>query len=125
MARAIKTIEIQSQPAVALFDTGALLTYVAERFLSAAPRKTVVEPFRAALGGQNFEVRELCLIGGRIEGQGFDTDGVPVQKLGHADGQQLDGIIGTRTMEQWEIRLDPRSGILDLSGLKRREFIEY
>jgi hypothetical protein len=35
------------------------------------------------------------------------------------------GRIGARTMEQWEIRPDPKSGILDLEGLKRREFTEY
>jgi hypothetical protein len=34
-------------------------------------------------------------------------------------------LIGARTMEQWEIRLDPRSGALDLEGLRRREFTEF
>jgi len=28
-------------------------------------------------------------------------------------------------MEQWEIRLDPRTGTLDLEGLRRREFTEF
>jgi len=28
-------------------------------------------------------------------------------------------------MEGWEIRLDPRTGELDLSGLRKREFTEY
>jgi hypothetical protein len=28
-------------------------------------------------------------------------------------------------MEQWEIRLDPRTGELDLEGLRRREFTEF
>jgi len=28
-------------------------------------------------------------------------------------------------MEQWEIRLDPQNGTLDLEGLRRREFVEY
>jgi len=42
-----------------------------------------------------------------------------------ADGQELDVIIGARTMEQWEIRIDPKTGSLDLEGLGRREFTEF
>jgi hypothetical protein len=48
-----------------------------------------------------------------------------VDELGKADGHELDILIGARTMEQWEIRLDPRTGTLDLEGLKRREFTEF
>ena len=73
MARIIKTIEIEGQPAVALFD----------------------------------------------------TDAVPVAELGRAEGHELDALIGALTMERWEIRLDPRSGALDLEGLRRREFTEF
>ena len=38
---------------------------------------------------------------------------------------ELDAIIGALTMERWEIKLDPRSGSLDLEGLRRREFTEF
>jgi len=110
---------------VALFDTGAVLTYVREHLLTFVPRKPAVEPFRVALGGRSIEVRELCLVGGRIEGLAFDTDAVPVQELGRADGHELDVIIGALAMERWEIKLDPRTGTLDLEGLRRREFTEF
>ena len=125
MGRIIKTIEIEGRPAVALFDTSAVFTYIREHLLTTVPRKAVTEPFRVALGGRSIEVQELCLIGGRIEGLAFDTDAVPVAELGRADGHELDVLIGARTMEQWEIRLDPRSGKLDLEGLRRREFTEF
>lgn len=125
MARIIKTIEIEGQQALALFDTGAVLTYVREHLLTSALRKPAVEPFRVAMGGRNIEVRDLCLIGGRIEGLAFDTDAVPVQELDQADGHELDVIIGAITMERWEIGLDLKTGTLDLEGLRRREFIEF
>lgn len=125
MARIVKEIEIQGRPAMALFDTGAVFTYVRRGLIATAPRQPVVEPFRVALGGRTVEVRELCLIGGRIEGLGFNTDAVPVDELGRADGRELDALIGARTMEQWEIKLDPRTGMLDLEGLRRREFTEF
>jgi len=42
-----------------------------------------------------------------------------------ADGHELDALIGTLIMEQWEIKLDPRNGTLDLEGLRHREFTEF
>ena len=125
MARIIKTIEIEGKQATALFDTGALYTYVRSSLTKGAPRRTLKPPVRVALGGREFEIRELCFVEGKIEGLDFLTHAVPVEELGAADGHELDAIIGTLTMEQWEIKLDPRTGTLDLEGLRRREFTEY
>jgi len=125
MARIIKEIEIQGRPAVALFDTGALYSYVRATLAEDAPVIEVPAPPRVALGGRVIEIRELRFIRGRIEGLDFVAEVVPVDELGKADGRELDAIIGARTLEQWEIRLDPRTGTLDLEGLRRREFTEF
>lgn len=125
MSRIVKTIEIAGQPAVAMFDTGAVYTYVRSPLLQGAPTMVVSQPAHVILGGQDIHIRELCLIEGKIEGLDFFADAVPVQDLGHAEGQQLDALIGALTMERWEIRLDPRNGTLDLEGLRRREFTEF
>jgi len=125
MGRIIKQIEIEGQPATALFDTGANYTYVHADLVQNAPRRRFAYPVRVALGGQEIEIAEVCLIEGTIGGLSFFTDAVPVAELGEANGHQLDAIIGARTMEQWEIRLDPSTGELDLEGLRRREFKEW
>ncbi len=125
MARIFKTIEIEGQPANALFDRGAVNTYVRSPLVAGAPRQTMTTPAHVGLGGRSIEIRELCLIQGKIEGLDFLADAVPVTELGKADGYELDAIIGALTMERWEIKLDPRSGSLDLEGLRRREFTEY
>jgi hypothetical protein len=125
VGRIIKEIEIEGQPAVALFDSGAFYTYVRESLLAHNPRAAVVAPVRVALGGLTVHIREQCFMNGKIEGLDFFTDAVPVADLGKADGHTLDAIIGAGTMEQWEIRLDPKTGTLDLEGLRRREFTEY
>ncbi|MGQ9625663.1 MAG: hypothetical protein ACUVV0_02000 [Anaerolineae bacterium] len=125
MARIIKTIEIEGQPVVALFDTGALYSYVRATLVEGVPRMEVPAPLYVALGGKSVEIREVCFIRGKIEGLDFFTDAVPLEEIGHADGYDLDALIGARTMEQWEIRLDPRTGALDLEGLRRREFTEF
>ena len=80
---------------------------------------------RVTLGGKEVDIRELCFIEGKIEGLDFFADAVAVEEIGHADGRELDALIGARTMEQWEIRLDPRTGTLDWEGLRRREFTEF
>lgn len=125
MARVIKTIEIEGQPAVALFDTGALYSYVRSSFVREAPKRAMITPARVGLGGREIEIREYCIMQGKIEGLDFLTDAVPVEEIGHADGHELDVLLGAHMMEQWEIRLDPRTGTLDLEGLRRREFTEF
>ena len=85
----------------------------------------MVPPVKVGLGGKEVEIRVYCILEGRIEGLAFMTDAVVVDDLGRADGHDLDAIIGARTMEQWELRLDPRAGTLDLEGLRRREFTEF
>jgi len=125
MARIIKTIEIEGQPALALFDTGATYSYVRSPLVREAPRRAMIPPARVGLGGRTVEIREICLVQGKIDGLAFLADAVPVEEIGAADGRELDAIIGARTMEQWEIRLDPKTGELDLEGLRRREFTEF
>lgn len=125
MSRVIKTIEVEGRSAMALFDTGAVNTYVKENLLGKVPRKRMTRPFRVGLGGKVIEVQEICLIGGKIEGLEFDTDAVPLEEIGRVNGQELEVLIGALTMERWEIKIDPKSGTLDLEGLKRREFTEF
>jgi len=125
MARIIKDIEIEGQPAVTLFDTGASYTYVLASLVSHVPKRTVARPVRVTLGGLEIDIRELCLIEGKIEGLDFFAEAVPVAELGAADGHDLEAVIGARTLEQWEIKLDPKTGTLDLEGLRRREFTEW
>jgi hypothetical protein len=123
MARIIKAIEIQGQPANVLFDSGAVNTYVRSSLAASAPRQAMLTPVHVGLG--SIEIRELCIIQGKIEGLDFLADAVPVTELGRADGCELDAIIGALTMERWEIKLDPKAGGLDLEGLRRREFTEF
>jgi len=125
VARIIKTIEIEGQPAVALFDTGALYSYVRSSLVREVPRRAMIPPAHVALGGREIDILELCLVQGKIEGLDFLGDAVPVDNIGHVDGNDLDALIGALTMERWEIKLDPKTGTLDLEGLERREFTEF
>ncbi len=125
MSRIIKTIEIEGHPAEALFDTGATYSYVRSSLVASASRTTVPVPPRVVLDGKVITIRELCFVRGKIEGLDFMSDAVPLDDIGRADGHELDVLIGARTMQQWEIKLDCKTGALDLEGLRRREFTEF
>ena len=66
MSRIIKTIEIEGNSAVALFDTGALYTYMRSSLAQDAPRIKMPTPPRVAIGGRTLAIREICLIKGKI-----------------------------------------------------------
>jgi hypothetical protein len=127
MSRVIKIIEIEGQPAKALFDTCAFHSYLLRRYLEEMPDRfvPVAKPYEVALGGETFEVREHALINGKIEGLDFNTMVVPIESLGKANGHDLDAIIGASTMNPWGITLNPSDSALDLEGLRRRKFTEY
>lgn len=127
MSRVIKTIEIEGQPAKALFDTGAFHTYVLRSYVEGIPNRLVpvTRPYEVSLGGETFEVREQAVVNGKIEGLDFDAMVVPVDTLGKANGHELEVIIGAITMEAWETTVNPKDGSLGLEGLRRREFTEY
>lgn len=125
MARIVKTIEIEGKEVVALFDTGAVHTYIRRNLAEGVPRRSILKKFKVTLGAKAIEVDEFCLIHGRIEGLAFDTKAVPVDEIGKINGKELDILIGALTMEEWEIIPNPKDATLDLSGLKRREFTEF
>lgn len=123
--RIIKKIEIEKQEVTALFDTGALHTYIVKNFLKDVPIQKILEPYKVALGGRRIEVNEHCLVNGKIEGLGFSTYAIPIDELGKVNGNTINVIIGALTMEEWEIIPNPKDGTLNLEGLKRREFTEF
>ena len=125
LMRIVRDIEIEGQNVKALFDTGAINTYVIKGILKDVPIRTVREPYTVALAGSVIEVKEYCAIEGKIEGFGFNTITILIDDLGKIEGKPIDAIIGALTMEQWEIIPNPKDGTLDLSGLKRREFTEF
>jgi len=125
MSRIIKEIEIEGKPGMALFDTRAIHTYILNRFLVDVPKRTILKPYKVALGGREIEVREVCVALGKIEGLEFDAEAVPIDQIGRADGHELEAIIGALTMEKWEMKIDPKTQMVDLEGLRRREFTEF
>ena len=123
MSRIVKEIDVGGRTLNALFDSGSLRSYIKARFRSPIARK--VKPITVGLGGETRRLDERCDFAAIIDGLEFDMTAYVVEELGETEYGPLDAIIGALTMEEWYIKLDPRTGELDLSGLRKREFIEY
>lgn len=124
MTRTFKELEIEGKKAHVLFDTGSIRSYVRREFASEVKRKTI--PFRVGLGGRSYQIEEACLLNCAIEGLGFDIEAHPVEELGYDDrGRRIDAIIGALATEKWVLIPNPKTGEIDLTALRKREFTEY
>ncbi|MBM3241171.1 hypothetical protein FJZ31_33220 [Candidatus Poribacteria bacterium] len=124
MSRTFTNIQIDGNNAFVLFDTGSIRSYVRKEFASQVRQRTT--PFIVGLGGGTFEINESCLLNCAIEGLPFDIKAHPVKKIGTDEkGRRIDAIIGAVAMEEWGFILDPRTGSIDLTLLRKREFIEF
>ena len=123
MARTFREMEIEGRSAFVLFDMGSLRSYVQKEFMSKIMWKTI--PLRVGLGGRYFEVDEACTLNCAIDGLGFDIEAHPVGDLGEERGRRIDAIIGALAMEKWGLIPNPKTGEIDLTVLRKREFIEY
>jgi len=124
LARTFKEIEIEGKKAYVLFDTGSMRSYVRNEFASKVRRR--IEPFYVGLGSRVYKIEETCLIICSIEGLKFDIEAHPVPDLGFDErGRRIDAIIGALAMEKWVLIPNPKTGEMDLTALRKREFTEF
>lgn len=124
MARMFKDMKIEDKEVFVLFDTGSLRSYVRREFASGIRQE--VPPFKVGLGGKSLELGEVCLLNCVIEGLEFDIKAYPVEEIGKDErGREIDAIIGATAMEEWVLILNPKTGEIDLTTLRKREFIEF
>lgn len=123
MSRIVKEIELGGRTLRALFDTGSLRSYIRAEFRS--PNVWKVKPITVGLGGETRRLDERCGLTAIIDGLEFDMTPYIVEELGETEHGSLDAIVGALTMEEWYIKLDPQTGELYLSGLRKRKFTEY
>lgn len=124
MARTFKDIEIEGKKTYALFDIGSLRSYIRKEFASEVKRRTI--PFKVGLGGSVYDIDEICLQICAIDGLEFDRATHPVEEIGLDErGKRIEAIIGALGMEKLSLIPDPKTSSIDMTMLRKREFIEF
>jgi hypothetical protein len=123
MGRIVHEIEVDGKKLNALFDTGSVRSYIRSEFRPPVTHK--VRPLHVALGGRELILTERCDIIATIDGLEFAFTAYPIDEIGEVEEGRIDVLIGVLCMEEWYIKLDPKTGTLDLTGLRRREFTEF
>lgn len=123
MARIVREIEVNGQKLKALFDSGSLRSYIREVFSPGITHRVL--PLRVGLGGRERILEERCDVIAKLERLEFAFNAYVVDDVGETEHRPVDVLIGALCMEEWYMKLDPRTGELDLSGLRRREFTEF
>ncbi|MEM4282768.1 MAG: hypothetical protein QXN89_03815 [Candidatus Woesearchaeota archaeon] len=125
MGRIRTSITINARPRWALFDTGAVNSYIVEGETGGLQVWRLPAVERAAFGGKVHEVRSECLLIFSIEDYLYRTRARVVKEIGRdEEGREIKVLIGSLTMEEWRIRPIPDENRLDLSGYPR-EFVEF
>lgn len=129
MGYIIKDIVFSNKKVTAIFDSGSMFTYMRK---SSKPIDTIcvsIEPIKARLAGETHELKEMCALEGEIDGYKFSFHAYIVDRIGKIfyDGEtiELDLLIGAPVMEEWEIGIDMKTQEINLSGLKRRDFLSF
>jgi hypothetical protein len=87
-----------------------------------------ITPITSRLAGTTHRLARRCFISGTIEGHAFDLDAFAIDKLDSVQEKgnvELDFLIGATTMEEWAVNVNPNEQTIDLSGLKKREFLSF
>ena len=124
MGKIIKEITLGRKKVLALFDTGAERSYITKDVLPANAKCSSTKPVDIAIGGETLRLSKRCLVNAKIEDLDFDFNPHLKKDPFLIDNQRVDVLIGAATMEEWNITIDPKNKKLDLSGLKKRSFVE-
>jgi len=115
----------------ALFDSGSITSYITKDALPECAVCISIKPIDVSLGGKHHRITKRCFVPGKLNEIPFEFDAFVIDELGKVlDVKQkrkiqLDILVGATTMEEWGIYLNPKKQTLDLTGLKKREFVSF
>ncbi|MEM2619490.1 MAG: hypothetical protein QXR87_04580 [Candidatus Hadarchaeales archaeon] len=111
----------RGKSAFVLFDTGSLRSYVRRELASGIRWKAI--PFSSPWG-EMLRDDETCVLECSTDGLKFDMEPTRLT-TGEERGRRIDAIIGALTVEKWGLIPNPKTGEIDLTMLRKREFTEY
>lgn len=131
MGRIIRDMEVDGKHLTTLFDTGSDITYITEKALPEdAKCEEIAKPITSHVASEKHTITKSCIIPVKIENQQFPIQAFVVGSIGGGRKipeakKEIDILFGAIMMETWDIKLDPKKKKLDVTGLKKREFISF
>lgn len=125
VGRVKQEVEVAGHRFWALFDTGAMNTYVVDEVASLLPTMMLERPEPSALGGRTQQVEKECLLSCHIEGRRIGTHARVLPEIGSDEtGRRVEILIGALAMQQWGIIPVPKDERLDMSNYPDM-FVEF
>lgn len=125
MGRVRRDVVVEGNSFWALFDTGAMNTYVVEEVASLFPSLRLEVPAPVALAGNVHRVSRLCLLSCLVEGLPIQVHARVITEIGADEqGKRIEILLGALAMQEWGIVPIPREERLDMTHYPR-EFVEY
>ena len=125
MGRVKANVLIDGRNYWALFDGGAVNTYVVEDVAEHLPTFELEKPEPVSLGGEVHKVTKECRLVCLVEGFPVRTHARVLKEIGKdEEGKRIEVLIGALTMEEWRIIPIPKGQKLDLTHYPK-EFVEY
>ena len=125
MGRVKANISIDGRDYWALFDGGAINTYVVEDVASHLPTFELEKPEPVAIGGMIHKVMKHCYLFCFVEGLPIRTLARVLENIGKdEEGKEIEVLMGALTMEEWGIVPIPKEKKLDMTHYPK-EFVEY
>jgi len=127
MGRIYEIVVVDGKQLNTLFESGAVRSYITRKSVKAADLKIekLKNAFSTGLGGQTQVVDEYCIVEGNIKGNPFYITSNVIEDLGTDEkGEEIRLLFGATDMQVWNINLDLKKEIIDVSKF-RREFVEY
>lgn len=127
MGRILRNLDIDGGKKRAVFDTGSTTSFINKDVLPECAVCIKVNDIDVVMGGKRQITNKRCFIQGKLEDIPFEFDAFVIGDIGDlnekGETHHLDVLIGATTMEEWNIGLNPKKQELNLTGLKKREFL--
>lgn len=125
MGRVRRNVGVGDHAFWALFDTGAMNTYVVEEVASLLPTVSLEIPEPVALAGRAQQVHKICLLSCLVEGLPIHLEARVLPEIGTDEqGRKIEILLGALAMQQWGIVPIPKEERLDMTHYPK-VFVEF
>ncbi|MBW3539290.1 MAG: retropepsin-like domain-containing protein [Planctomycetes bacterium] len=125
VGRIRRDIDVAGRPCWTLFDSGSRNSYITREASHGLHLTPAESPRTTALGGNLHQIKEMCVVGAKLEGRSLEFLAYVVDAIGKdEDERPIDMLFGELAMQNWGIGLDLQNEDLDFRHYTT-DFVEF